>query len=89
MDFALFPVQQCIMQTTIGDMRISFRRTLSGRTLATIRLATAAEIRWHRISFPPGTPAYALYETCAQEVIRKFASVPGATETWMQCPLQG
>ena len=71
----------------IGDMRLTATRTKSGETVVKVRLLTSAEVRWHTVRIPQGAPAYALYEACAQEAIRKFASVPGATETWMQCPL--
>jgi len=37
------------------DIRISLRRTLSGSTLATIRVITCDEVLWHRITLPAET----------------------------------
>lgn len=35
------------------DIRISLRRTLSGSTLATVRVITCDEVLWHRVTLPP------------------------------------
>lgn len=69
---------------SIGDLHIKFERTKTGKTLATVRLTTSAEVRWHRVSLPAGTPAYALYEKIAQDSLKRILGVPGVMEVMMQ-----
>jgi hypothetical protein len=37
------------------DIRITLRRTLKGTLLATVRVLTADEVFWHRITLPEGS----------------------------------
>jgi hypothetical protein len=75
------------MEQIICDMRITFKKSATGKHFATVRLLTPAEVRFHNISLPEGTPAYALYERCAQEAIQRLLSVPGSHEVALQCHL--